>query len=156
MATQIEAAIDAGDIPEAIRLLNSIPDEVVNIRAVRTGDWGGGYASARSGRLAYSAHGRFVSGGTNMISSLGERSGTSGDEVVLPLGDPARMSALLGLSDVGPRVAAAFGNMTPAPALSSGHAGGGDTYKLTVHNNGRDLTSDDLVRAFSKLRRSAA
>lgn len=62
-----------------------------------------------------SAEGRFVPGGANFLTTTGEESGRGGDEVILPLGDPRRMAALLSDPRVGPRVMAALG----------GGAGGG-------------------------------
>jgi TP901 family phage tail tape measure protein len=116
-------------------------------------------------RGSIDAAGAYVPGGSMRWGTTGEIPGRAGDEVILPLGNPGRMAALLGMSEVGPRVAAAMagisGAMTPAASYASsggsgaGASGGDIHYHVNVHNNGRDLTPMDLDRAMRR-RRTAA
>jgi len=95
-----------------------------------------------------SAMGRYVS--RPMISTLGE----TGPEVVLPLNNPGRMAALLGMSEVGPKVAAAFGGASGGAASGGGSIiGGGDTH-VTV-NMPPGANGDDVVRALRKWQRQS-
>jgi hypothetical protein len=92
-----------------------------------------------------SAVGRYVS--RPMLSTLGE----TGPEVVLPLTNPARMSALLGMSEVGPKVAAAFGGMGGG---SSGGVTAGATFnQYNTVNMPPGSDGDDVVRALRKWQR---
>lgn len=95
-------------------------------RGYSYGGFGGGWRSA---------HGRFVPGGSNMVTSVGEDSGRSGDEVILPLGKPGDMQRLLAMDGVGNRIAAAMsGTMTPAThyGLGTGSAVGASSTGPTV------------------------
>lgn len=109
--TDIKAAVDQGSYDEAERLLKQL-ERSRNISytiAIR-----GGAEAVRS------ASGRFVPGGTNLLSSLAERPGRAGDEVVMPLGDPAAMRELWASNDVGTRIAAAVGrSVVPLGELGS-------------------------------------
>jgi hypothetical protein len=96
-----------------------------------------------------------------MLSTLGE----SGPEVVLPLTNPARMSALLGMPEVGPKVVAAMGmggggdggGLHPATFTAMG-AGGGSTVYHTVNatvNMPPGANGDDVIRALRKWQRQS-
>jgi hypothetical protein len=129
--TEIQALIDAGEYAEAERRLDLLGrTRYVNYRVNAGGGAGGKFNSA---------DGRFVAGGTNMISSLGEMPGRAGDELVLPLGRPSRIAALLADPRVGDRVAAAM----------PGASGGSTT--LNFYPRG-DVTVDDVNRALTMAR----
>lgn len=170
IATAIEVAIDNEDWELANSLLRSIPGVIpVNVtvssniwsvvaafdsirgRSTLGSGWGG------SG----SAGGRFVRGGSNFVTSTGELPGARGDEVILPLGDPGRMDALLGMSEVGPRVAAALGRMAPYSApFTSLHSAAprSSTSATTMHvtvNMPPGSDGDDVVRALKSYERRA-
>jgi hypothetical protein len=161
VAVQIEAAIERGDIAEAIRLLNSIPDPHVRVRISlpnlpRISYYNGqptyDYTNGTGNRMM--ATGGFVRGGSNVLTTIAEIGGSRGDEVVLPLGDPARMAALLGMSEVGPRVAAALGGLMPSSSGGGGSVGvGGSTvYNVNV-NMPPGADGDDVVRALKQWQR---
>jgi regulator of replication initiation timing len=100
VASEIQALIDEGEYEEAQRRLDELTrPRDVRIRTVNAG----GY------QVYQSAAGRFVRGGTNMITSVAERMGSAGDEVILPLGNSGRLQTLLADPRVGPRVAEAMG-----------------------------------------------
>lgn len=103
-----------------------------------------------------SAAGRFIPGGSNLLTTTAEVGGRRGDEVILPLGDKARMAQLLAMSQVGPRVAAAFGDvkLTPAAGGVGGSSGGGGslTQSITV-NMPPGANGDDVVRALRQYQR---
>jgi hypothetical protein len=104
---------------------------------------------ASGSAIMHSAAGRFVSG--PMLSTLGE----SGPEVVLPLNRPGRLSALLAMPEVGPRVAAAFGGS--GGGTSSGSGGASVVYQ-TVNatvNMPPGANGDDVVRALRKWQRQS-
>jgi TP901 family phage tail tape measure protein len=73
------------------------------------------------------------------------------NEAVLPLGDPSRMAAILGMPQVFGPVAKAMAGM----AGGASGARGGDVYNVNVHNHGRDLTPADVARAIEMSRRAA-
>ena len=60
-------------------------------------------------RTEQSAAGRFVPGGSNMLTTVAEVSGSSGDEVILPLGDQTNLKRLLADPRVSGRLVAALG-----------------------------------------------
>jgi TP901 family phage tail tape measure protein len=101
--------------------------------------------------LARSAEGRYVSG--PMVSTLGEE----GPEVVLPLNNPARMAQLLGMSQVGPKVAAALGQLVPSSGWSGGGSSGGGGGGSVVYNVNVNMppgaNGDDVVRALRQWER---
>jgi hypothetical protein len=143
-AVSVDVYANTSPASAAIRALAGIPISVV-IRAIG---------------VAHSAEGRYVPGGSNMLSTLGENSGSGGDEVVLPLGNPSRMSQLLGMAEVGPRVMAALGGLRAGGdgrGLTPAATGGGST----VHNTNFAVTvnmppgsnGDDVVRALRQWQR---
>lgn len=155
-AAEIQALIDRGAFDEAQRRLDALAATRTVIFVPKSS---GDYASPRAG--GRSALGRYVPGGTNMISSLGEDPGRSGDEVVLPLGHPGRIRQLLASNGVGSRIFAAVGAASPSGAATTGtdvmstsSMVDGDTYTMVVNNNGRDVTVDDLSRVIQLARMS--
>jgi len=155
VAVAIETAIDAGDWAEANRLLNSIPDPSVRVRVqfpslpriIPIGNGAVGYDfTGGSGAIAVAGGGYFDR--PTFPTLIGE----AGPEVVLPLNDPGRMAALLGMSQVGPKVAAAFGNLMPYYAPS----GGGNTSTSSMNvvvNMPPGANGDDVVRALKQWQR---
>jgi hypothetical protein len=106
-ATQIQANIDRGAYAAAeaalAQLSRNRPVLFVPSGNFASGDVAGGRNGAKS------AAGRFIPGGSNLVTSTGEVGGPQGDEVILPLGDPGRMRELLGMPGVGSRVAGVMG-----------------------------------------------
>jgi TP901 family phage tail tape measure protein len=157
--TEVSTAINQGDYRKAIGLLNTIDDpRTVPITpyltrtnfAINVNPETGTGHIGRLG-ISVSAAGRYVPGGSNLLTTVGERG--SGDEVILPLGDKARMSQLLGMSQVGPRVAAAMAGWAPM----HGWGGGGSTVNggatnITV-NMPPGANGDDVVRALRQYQR---
>jgi TP901 family phage tail tape measure protein len=154
IATAIEVAIDNNDWAEANRLLNSIVDPVVNVRVslprlpriIQLGGGQVGYDTTGGRGPIALARGGYI----GQVGPAGIPAVVHSDEVMLPLTDPARMSALLGLSAVGPRVAAAMGSWmsyTPTPAA--------DLPPINVYNNGREITPADIAMAI-RMSRTAA
>lgn len=111
-------------------LLNLGRDVYVNVRP-------------RLGGVVNSMAGRFVPGGSNLLTSAGELSGSRGDEAILPLGDPARLRELLGNSRIGPRVFDALG-------VSGGSGGGGDS--VTINHIGQTVTPGTVSAALAMAR----
>jgi hypothetical protein len=129
--TAIFAALQRGDFDEALRLINNIPRNVTTTVRIQT------IGNPVAGTVVRSAEGRFASGGSDVLSTLAEEPGSAGDEVVLPLGNPSRMAALLADPRVGPRVAAVLGSGS-AGAAAGGNvslAGGGDTIVFAPNVN---------------------
>lgn len=117
--TQIQALIDAGAYVEAELALNELTRPRNTLIRVRTDGITPILPNTRS------AGGRFVQGGSNLPTTVGEIPGRAGDEVILPLGNEARLRSLLGDSRVSPAI---------FDALDMGGASGGqvnfngDTY----------------------------
>jgi hypothetical protein len=63
-----------------------------------------------------SARGRYVRGGSNLLTTVAERG--AGDEVILPLDNPGRIRQLLASNGVGSRIFDAVGDGSPAAAPS--------------------------------------
>lgn len=93
------------------------------------------------GSVRYSASGRFVPGGSNLLTYVGERAGGSGDEVILPLGNQSRLLELL----ANPRVAGPV-----AGAMPGASAGGGQTL-IQIYPRG-DVEVADINRALAMAR----
>jgi hypothetical protein len=106
---------------------------------------GGATVTAGNVRADAYAMGGYIGGPT--LGLMGE----AGPEAVLPLGNPGRMAAILGMPQVFGPVAKAMAGMTS----SFGGARGGDVYNVNVHNHGRDLTPADVARAIEMSRRAA-
>lgn len=154
-ATYIQALIDQGKLDEANKLLadasttrhTAIVADADTAQAERdlTNLARNRFARivAAAGTSPYSlndavhnnASGRFVPGGTNMLSTLGENAGRSGDEVVLPLGNRGRLQTLLSDSRVGSRVAAALGS-TGSTSTTTVHLFEGATIESDVDFDG--------------------
>ena len=153
--TEIETKILAGDAYGALNDLRAYAESPmtarlqVNIPRLPRITYQGStpvydYTNGMGGYLAM-ASGGFIPGGSNLAALLGDGgSGRAGDEVVLPLGNQARMASLLGMPDVGPRVVAAMGG------------GGGGNY-TTVQYNTINMppgsNGDDVVRALKQYER---
>jgi hypothetical protein len=103
---------------------------------------------------ARSAEGRYVD--RPMVSTLGEG---GRPEVVLPLTNPGRMAALLGMPEVFGPVAAAMGKLVPAGAMSGlgggGYSGGSSTYMNVTVNMPPGSNGQDVVNALRKYQRRA-
>lgn len=84
----------------------------------------------------HNATGSFVSGGSNLLTTVGELGGARGDEAILPLGDPARMRQLLGNSRIGPRVLDALG-----VSGGGGSSGGFGDGPITLIIEGEPITA---------------
>lgn len=122
--TQIQADIDMGAYDLAERAL-------ADLTRVRTAQINAKVAGFTSGLTpTRSAGGRFVHGGSSLLTTVGELPGRRGDEVVLPLGDPRRLRSLLGDSRVEPAVFEALD-------LGGGGGGGGVSFHGGVVVNER-------------------
>ena len=101
-------------------------------------DFGGGQVA--------SANGRFVPGGSNLLSTLGEVPGARGHEVVLPLGNQRRMADLVGHPSVTPAILSALGDLggSQAPA-------GREVPLIGVVNNYTDVDADGTIRRLGVL-----
>jgi hypothetical protein len=92
-----------------------------------------------------SSEGRFVPGGSWMYSTLGEDPGRTGDEVVLPLGKPARLRELVSDPRVSERLMAAMGisGGGGGGTLPGGGAGAPGIGQLTVYLGTRQI--EDII-----------
>jgi hypothetical protein len=165
IATQIEAAIDRGDYDEAKRLLNEL--ELTRFAAVITDLRGAWEANAYLNAIAAVRNAYiyvhtvdkgkgYAEGGYIGSPVYGATIGEAGPEVILPLNNPARMAALLGMSSVGPKVAAALGNLIPASGGGGGYSGGGGGGVHIDHVNvymPPGANGDDVLRSLRQLQR---
>lgn len=117
-ATEIQALIDEGSYAAAASRLEILSRNRTMSISIQT-KGGVGYDTPVNGR---SAEGRFVAGGSNFATTTAEIPGSRGDEVILPLGNPSRLAALLGDQRVGPRVATAMGGGASYSGGSPTHA----------------------------------
>jgi TP901 family phage tail tape measure protein len=92
-----------------------------------------------------SSEGRFVPGGSWMYSTLGEDPGRTGDEVILPLGKPARLRELVSDPRVSERLMAAMGisGGGGGGTLPGGGAGAPGIGQLTVYLGTRQI--EDII-----------
>lgn len=119
--------------------LAGLRDRTVFVNVVQRGSVGVGLG------VGNSASGRFVSGGSNFLTTTGEIPGSAGDEVILPLGNPPRMRQLLGMSEVGDRVLDAL-----VPANIGGSGGSVVSSGVTFEPGSIVITvgsKDDIPRA---------
>jgi TP901 family phage tail tape measure protein len=103
------------------------------------------------GGTRYFARGGFVN--QPIVGMIGE----AGPEAVLPLGNQSDLTSVLGHPQVFGPVVDALGKLVPASAmtpLGGGETRGGDI-NVTVHNNGRDITGEDIARAIQRHRVAA-
>lgn len=94
----------AGDYQAALTLIQGYINQLNQIPTSKTTQL---ITSAPT--MHASADGRFVPGGSNLLTTVGETPGTAGDEVILPLGDPAQMREILSVGGAASRVAAVLG-----------------------------------------------
>lgn len=78
-------------------------------------------------KVVATAEGAFIKGGANQLRSFGEIPGSRGDEVVLPLGNQARMRQLLSDRRVSGRVASALEGSSSGGSSPNYGSGGGIT-----------------------------
>lgn len=88
-----------------------------------------------------SAAGRFVSGGSNVYSSLGEVPGSTGDEAVLPIGNQQALMGWLNDPRVGPPIAAAAAAGGWGPGATSSSTTNHNTVQFGDINNTVDMAA---------------
>lgn len=160
-AAEIQALVDQGKFDEAEAKLEALArDRRLNLVVNVTGGGEIRLSSGAGGRvIVQSDRGRFVRAGSNLLSSLAEPG--AGDEVVLPLDNPARMRELAGRNDVGSRILDALAGSGQADdiggtaATFATPAKGGHSYSLVVNNNRDDLTVDDMAQLIARTRLQA-
>ena len=143
--TEAQAALDRGSVDEAKRIIDTELDKAVANPSVQPV----GLETARNrieailGRTVNLAVSTYVPGGSGgRRSHTGSRFEAGETKQIIP--------------------GQVFTPDTPGRMSSPGEskrmieaAMGGDTYNVTVKNNGRDLTGDDIARALRKLRLSS-
>lgn len=156
-AAEIQALIDRGAFDQAEAELTRLARQRIVPFKVSGNFTSGDVAGSRDGRGT--STGGFFAGGYNGWRTIAEIPGRRGDEAVLPLGDPARMRAIMSRNDVGSRIFDAVGDGRPAtaaatmPATSSAgsvSAGGSGWRDLVLQNFRQDLTVDDVVQVMNR------
>jgi hypothetical protein len=152
MQTYIKALIDQGSYSWANQQLDVLahPRNV----ALQVQLYGVNAVNAKLHTLN-NAEGGYYPGNTPRLSWIGEG---SSDEVILPLDDKARMSKLLSMGEVGPRVAGTMGVGGGGVMMSAASGGGGSTVYHTVNatvNMPPGANGDDVIRALRKWQRQS-
>lgn len=112
---KIQTAVELSGVDSAEAKLTELARQRyadIVLRVTGGANVAGGY-NPKAG--AKSASGRYVPGGTNLSTTVAERPGRAGDEVILPLGDPSRIRQLLASNGVGSRIFDAVGDGRSEP-----------------------------------------
>jgi hypothetical protein len=146
ITTIVQASIDRGAYELAERQLEQLAKN--RLVALRVQISGGGSTTSS---IKPVATGGYFAGGSDrgQLHTLAELAGPRGDEVVLPLGDPHRMSSLLAMPEVFGRVLSAMPAVT-AGVTAGNTAAGGDT--AIVQNYGETVTVGTVSRALRMAR----
>lgn len=136
---EITTLVDQGRLPEALQRARDLLE--LNGRTVSLSVFARVAGGPTAPRPTYT--GGFFPGGTNQLRTVAELGGRRGDEVVLPLGDPSRMAALLSNPAVQGRVSAAMAGLGSAEPVSSGGSRGRLFGDVIVNN---DTDADGFFR----------
>ena len=159
IATQLDLLLDHGQYEEARRLLNSLtPKRTAPVVAVAyTYDANSQLNALTKTRFTQilAKVKTFAEGGYIAQDQIAQ---IHGNEAVLPLGNPARMAAVLGDPRVSGPIMSALSAMGGAAASigrgGGGMSGGGAVYNLTINHNGPgEVVPDAVVRALRQWER---
>lgn len=110
-AANIQAEIDKGSFDQAELDLEQLARTRQVLLTTRTVTGSGPQLNSGAGgrSTVASAAGRYIPGGSNLLTTTAEIGGPRGDEAIMPLGDPGRMREIAAQGGTGERIMAALG-----------------------------------------------